>query len=80
MSPLPMEQETDVNTRNSSFRLSRISNPRATFWAMILLALVFLCFGLVAQAYVPEIHPAGAAFEGFGAGVSSLPSIPICGN
>ena len=50
MSPVPIEQETDVITRNSSFRLSRISYPRATFRAMVLLALVFLCFGLVAAA------------------------------
>ena len=75
-----MEQETQVITRNSSFRLSRISNPRATLWAMILLALVFLCFGLVAEAYVPEIDTARDASEGFGAAVSALPSILVPGN
>jgi len=41
---------------NNSFRLSRISHPRATLWAMVLLALVFLFFGLAAQAYVPAIE------------------------
>ena len=51
MAPVRMKkQEKDVNTRNPSLRLSRISNPRATLWAMVLLALVFLCFGMVAQA------------------------------
>ena len=80
MTPVQMEQETDVHTRNSSFRLSRISYPRATLWAMIMLALVFLCFGLVAQAHVPETVPAGGAFEGFDPAVSALLSILIPGN
>ena len=80
MPPVQMEQETDVVTRNSSFRLSRISYPRATLWAMILLALVFLSFGLVAQAHVPEIDPARLALDGIDAGVSMLPTTPIPGN
>ena len=42
-----------MNTGREDFRLSRISHPRATLWAMILLALVFLGFGLVAEAFVP---------------------------
>ena len=80
MFPVQIEKEADVITRNSTFRLSRISNPRATLWAMILLALVFLCFGLVAQAYVPEIDPTGVAPEGLGAAVPALPLILIPGN
>ena len=74
-----MEQEIDVDTRNLGFRLSRISYPRATLWAMILLALVFLCFGLVAQAYVPATEPAPAVLDGFDAGVSALSAILIPG-
>ncbi len=42
-----------MNTGNKVFRLSRVSHPRATLWAMLLLALVFLGFGLVAEAFVP---------------------------
>ena len=39
-----------MENRSDSLRLSRITHPRATLWAMILLALVFLSFGLFAQA------------------------------
>ncbi len=35
---------------NNHFRLSRIAHPRATFWAVLLLAAVFLSFGVVAEA------------------------------
>lgn len=37
----------------SHIRLSRIGHPRATLWAMALLALVFLALGLWAEAYLP---------------------------
>ncbi len=82
MTPVQMDQETDVNTRNSSFRLSRISYPRATLWAMILLALVFLGFGLLAEAYVPAFEPADAGPAGFEAGQFrfALPATLIPGN
>ena len=77
-----MDQEEDVNTRNFSFRLSRISHPRATLWAMLLLALVFLCFGLVAEAYVPAGEPVDAGSAGFAAGqpASALLTTLIPGN
>ena len=35
---------------NNHFRLSRIAHPRATFWAALLLVVVFLSFGVVAEA------------------------------
>ena len=71
-----------MNTRTSSFRLSRISYPRATLWAMILLALVFLGFGLLAEAYVPAVEPADTGPPGFEAGqiAFALPATPIPGN
>ena len=47
----PQDQEANVDIRGDSFRLSRISHPRATLWAMILLALVFMGFGLIAEAH-----------------------------
>jgi len=50
-----------MSIKHRSLRLSRISHPRATLCAMILLALVFLFFGLVAQAYVPEVEWDGTA-------------------
>ncbi len=37
-----------MNTHN--IRLSRISHPRATAWAMTLLVIVLLSFGLGAEA------------------------------
>ena len=46
-------------TDHNAFRLSRLSYPRATFRAMLLVALVFLGFGLVAQASV-----SGLALQG----------------
>jgi hypothetical protein len=39
-----------------NIRLSRISHPRATFWAITLLIVVFVGFGIWAQASVPSLH------------------------
>ena len=80
--PFQTEQEANVYTRNSGFRLSRISYPRATLWAMILLTIVFLSFGLVAQAYVPALEPAVGGPGGFDAGQTApaLPAFSIPGN
>jgi hypothetical protein len=36
------------------FRLSRFSYPRATWWVMLLIAVVFLAFGLFAEAWLPQ--------------------------
>lgn len=40
--------EFAMNTQN--IRLSRVSHPRASLWAMLLLVVVFLGFGVVAEA------------------------------
>ena len=37
-----------------SFRLSRISHPRATLTAIILLAAVFIAFGVFADQALPD--------------------------
>ena len=66
-----------MNTRNSGFRLSRISYPRATLWAMILLTVVFLGFGLAAQAYVPAAGPAASGSVAFDIGVVLLTILPF---
>ena len=56
-------QEKTVNARNSplhntptiaELRMSRLRYPRGTLMAMILLAVVFLLFGLFASAIQPE--------------------------
>jgi hypothetical protein len=39
----------------SNIRLSRIGHPRATFWAMVLLAVVLLGLGLWADTYLPQM-------------------------
>ncbi len=38
----------------NNIRMSRISHPRGTFWAMLLLTVVFLGFGVWAEACLPE--------------------------
>ncbi len=38
----------------ANIRLSRVSYPRGTWWVMLLLALVFLTFGIWAEACLPE--------------------------
>lgn len=39
---------------NEAFRLSRIKAPRGTLTALILLALVFIVFGVVVSTAAPE--------------------------
>jgi len=39
----------------NNIRLSRISHPRATFWAMALLVVVFIGFGVWAEAALPVV-------------------------
>lgn len=53
-------QEAEMNIGKDDFRLSRVSHPRATFWAILLLTLVFLGFGLAAEAFVPPATLAGS--------------------
>lgn len=45
-------------------RMSRLSYPRASLFAMLLLAAVFLLFGLAASAWEPGYSPAPNTFEG----------------
>ena len=55
-----------TRTMKDSFRLSRISHPRASLWAMALLAVVFAAFGVWAEAAVPMLETAneyGSALE-----------------
>jgi hypothetical protein len=40
----------------NNIRLSRISHPRATLWAMALLIIVFLGFGIWAEASLPGLQ------------------------
>ena len=47
-----------------SFRLSRISHPRASLWAMALLAVVFAAFGVWAEAAVPMLETANGQVSG----------------
>ncbi len=41
---------------SQNIRLSRISHPRSNLFAMLLLIVVFLGFGVVAEACMPEAH------------------------
>ena len=49
----------------SNMRLSRIGHPRATLWAIALLALVFLALGLWAEAYLPEMGTVDTEISNF---------------
>lgn len=57
--PQPLNEEKAMNAPSQApsqainIRLSRISYPRATWWAMLLLVAVFLLFGLWAEASLP---------------------------
>ena len=49
----------------NDMRLSRLSHPRATLVAIILLAVVFLLFGVVAQTMNPAVEiPAPNTVDG----------------
>ncbi len=45
-------------------RMSRLSHPRASLVAMVLLAVVFLMFGLFASAVEPSYTPAPNTING----------------
>lgn len=49
---------------NEAFRLSRIRAPRANLASALLLAAVFLAFGLLMAALAPEQVAAAPAFDG----------------
>jgi hypothetical protein len=68
-----MNREKTVNTKATSIgygptigdmRLSRLSHPRATLMAMVLLAVVFLLFGMFANAVEPAYTPAPNTING----------------
>ena len=68
-----MNREKTVNTKSTSIgygptigdmRLSRLSHPRATVMAMVLLAVVFLLFGMFANAVEPAYTPAPNTING----------------
>jgi hypothetical protein len=44
---------TESKDMNNSFRLSRVTTPRATLWSIVLLTLVLCIFGLSASAAMP---------------------------
>ncbi len=59
----------DINETKSTMindmRLSRLSHPRATLVAMVLLAIVFLTFGVFAQAMQGSVEmPAPNTIQG----------------
>jgi hypothetical protein len=66
-------REKTVNTKTTQIdygptigdmRMSRLSHPRASLFAMILLAVVFLLFGLFASAVEPAYTPAPNTVNG----------------
>ena len=66
-------RDTTVNTKTNQIesgptigdmRLSRLSHPRASLVAMILLAVVFLMFGMIASAMEPSYTPAPNTING----------------
>ena len=67
------DSEKTVNTNSThmdygptvaEMRMSRLSHPRATVLAMILLAVVFLMFGMFATAVEPSYSPAPNTVDG----------------
>jgi len=60
------------SSTNHSFRLSRLTHPRATLVAIILLAVVFGLFGAVANALHPELSAVAPAAPDTWAGVVQL--------
>ena len=55
---------TDYGPTVNEIRLSRLSHPRATLMAMVLLATVFLLFGVFASAIEPSHSAAPNTIEG----------------
>ena len=55
---------TDIGPLVNDMRLSRLSHPRATLVAMVLLASVFLLFGMFAAAGEPAATPAPNTLDG----------------
>ena len=48
---------------STNIRLSRISHPRATVWAMGLLVVVFLGFGIWADAAMPAVNTSAVMLD-----------------
>lgn len=80
-----INREKTVNTKSTTIgygptigdmRLSRLSHPRATLMAMVLLAVVFLLFGMFASAAVePAYTPAPEIINGASALFGEWPLI-----
>lgn len=49
---------------SNNIRLSRIYQPRATLWAMALLTIVFLGFGIWAEATLPALNASAVMLDG----------------
>ena len=47
----------DLADMKDSFRLSRIRQPRATLATLLLLAAVFIAFGVLADQALPSVGP-----------------------
>ena len=60
---------------SNNLRLSRVSHPRATGWAVALLVVVFLAFGLWAEAAIPAAHSAPIVLDGAAGGGSLVEHI-----
>ena len=69
--PQPLKEENNMNAPSQAMniRLSRISYPRATWWAMLLLVAVFLLFGLWAEASLPAAQTSATDWQTSLAGV-----------
>ena len=74
-------RDKTVNTKTTNIeygptigdmRLSRLSHPRASLLAMILLATVFVLFGMFASAVEPSYTPAPDTIPGSINGAASL--------
>ena len=67
------DSDTTVTTKSTSIsygptisdmRMSRLSHPRATALAMVLLAVAFLLFGIFASAVEPSYAPPPNSIDG----------------
>ena len=52
----------------NNIRLSRVSHPRATLWAVALLVIVFLGFGIWAEVSLPMTQTSAVELNSFAAG------------
>ena len=60
---------------SNNLRLSRVSHPRATGWAVALLVVVFLAFGIWAEAAITAANSAPIVLDGAAEGGSLVEHI-----